>query len=107
MDERAVERTPDTGQDIDGAGTLSATKAAELLGVNERTIRRAIVRGEILATKLSGVYRIAPADLRRYQNRRRFHVRPAPRRTVIDRSCCRSLRATTRPRPRFPTRARP
>jgi excisionase family DNA binding protein len=66
MDERAEERTPDTGQDI-GAGVFSATAAAEFLGVNERTIRRAIARGELPAVKWGGVYQIAPADLRSYQ----------------------------------------
>jgi excisionase family DNA binding protein len=77
MDERAVDRTPDTGQDTE-AGSLSAIKAADLLGVNERTIRRAIARGELPAHKRSGVYRIAPTDLEHFQARRRFHVQPTP-----------------------------
>ncbi len=42
---------------------LSAREAAEAIGVNERTIRRAIARGDLAATKHAGVYRIARADL--------------------------------------------
>jgi excisionase family DNA binding protein len=73
VDERAVDRTPDTGQQ---ANALSAHAASEMLGVNERTIRRAIARGELLAVKRGGIYRIDPADLRHYQARHRFHVQP-------------------------------
>src|SRR4051812_737860 len=71
MDERAVDRTPDTGQKL---GALSASAAADHLGVNERTIRRAIARGELPATKRAGVYQIDPENLQRYQTRRRLHV---------------------------------
>ncbi len=48
---------------------LSAREAAEVLGVNERTVRRAIQRGELAATKQAGVYRIASAALERYRAR--------------------------------------
>jgi non-specific serine/threonine protein kinase len=51
---------PDTGA---WAGPLSARDAAALLGISERTVRRAIARGELTATKHAGVYRIAPPDL--------------------------------------------
>jgi excisionase family DNA binding protein len=37
------------------------------LGVSERTIRRAIARGDLTATKQGGVYRIAPNDLARHR----------------------------------------
>jgi non-specific serine/threonine protein kinase len=50
---------------------LSAREAAETLGVSERTVRRAIGRGELPATMHAGVYRIAPADLAFYASRRR------------------------------------
>ena len=68
MDERragkpadgAVSGAPDTWP-------LSARDAAAALGVSERTVRRAIARGDLPATKRAGVYRIAPADLERYR----------------------------------------
>ena len=46
---------------------LTARSAAARLGVSERTIRRAIARGEVRATKLAGSFRITPADLDRYE----------------------------------------
>jgi non-specific serine/threonine protein kinase len=67
MDERTSSRTADSA--LSGppdSGPLSAREAAALLGVNERTIRRAIARGELLASKRGGAYRIALADLARY-----------------------------------------
>jgi excisionase family DNA binding protein len=74
MDERTAERTPDIRPDS-GTRALSASEAAGLLNVNERTIRRAIARGELPAVKCAGIYQIDPAELRRYHTRRRFHVR--------------------------------
>ena len=64
------DRTPDTdtGQER-GSGsepTLTAIEAAARLGVNERTIRRAIDRGELAAIKEGGAFRISLADLRRF-----------------------------------------
>ena len=49
---------------------LSAREAAAALGISERTIRRAIARNLLMATKRGGVYRIAIDDLERYQHRR-------------------------------------
>jgi non-specific serine/threonine protein kinase len=49
---------------------LSAREAAGVLGVNERTIRRAIARGELVADKKGGSFRIAPSELERYRIRR-------------------------------------
>ena len=88
MDERATRtghRTPDR---TPAAAALSATAAAAALGVDERTIRRAIARGDLPATKRAGVYRIAPADLARYRARRRSappatRTRPEPARRLI------------------------
>src|SRR5687768_1086903 len=48
---------------------LSARDAAALLGVSERTVRRAIARGELPAIKHAGVYRIRPAILDRNPQR--------------------------------------
>jgi excisionase family DNA binding protein len=71
MDKRAARWTPDIGQEAGKAAWLSASAAASVLGVSQRTIRRAIARGDLPAAKHSGVYRIAPADLERYRKRGR------------------------------------
>jgi predicted ATPase/DNA-binding CsgD family transcriptional regulator len=62
---------PDIG---DGSGAsdawpLSAREAAAAIGVSERTIRRAIARGDLRAVLHAGVYRIASGDLARYRAR--------------------------------------
>jgi excisionase family DNA binding protein len=54
----AVEPRADAG--------LSTREAAASLGVSERTVRRAIARGELAARQVCGVYRVAPEALRRY-----------------------------------------
>jgi len=60
---------------------LSARDASRVAGVSERTIRRAIARGDLPATKHAGVYRIDREDLARYRSRVRGtdHAIPAPR----------------------------
>jgi excisionase family DNA binding protein len=73
MSERVLDRTADTGHDSDRERLLTAREAAAVLGVSERTIRRAIARGELRATKQAGVFHIAPADLTAYQ---RSQTRP-------------------------------
>ncbi len=60
-----------TTPDIPGA--VSAREAALLLGVNERTIRRAIARGDLAAVRQGRAFQISPSALARYQARR-----PAP-----------------------------
>ena len=59
------QRTPDsTGQaPAVSAPPLTAREAAAVAGVSERTIRRAVARGELPAGKHAGAYRIAPADV--------------------------------------------
>jgi excisionase family DNA binding protein len=73
MEQRTAAET-NTGQDAipdtSLSGFLSAWEAAAALGLNERTVRRAIARGELAAPKLGRAYRIAPAALRDYQARR-------------------------------------
>src|SRR5918995_372243 len=54
---------------------LSAREAARLLGVHERTIRRAIRDGELTATKQDGSFHITAEDLERYRERRARPVR--------------------------------
>ncbi|HEY7035457.1 MAG TPA: LuxR C-terminal-related transcriptional regulator [Thermomicrobiales bacterium] len=73
MDEQARQGTANGG--VSGAADtwpLSARQAAAVLAVNERTVRRAIARGDLPATKHAGFYRIAPADLDRYRTTRRL-----------------------------------
>jgi excisionase family DNA binding protein len=75
MDERTRKRTADSG--LSGppdSWPITAREAAAALGVSERTIRRAIARGELPATKRGGAYRIAPADLARYREPDRVPV---------------------------------
>jgi excisionase family DNA binding protein len=63
---------PDATSDLSGAPDtwpLSAVEAARVAGVSERTIRRAIARGDLPATRHAGVYRIARDDVERYRAR--------------------------------------
>src|SRR4051794_21573847 len=74
MDERAVDKgdTVDTMDSAPGASreaTLTARAAAEALGVSHRTVRRAIDRGDLAATKYAGTYRIAPEALQSFRRR--------------------------------------
>jgi excisionase family DNA binding protein len=56
--------------DIGGlSGVLSAREAAVALGVSERTVRRAIQRGEIIATKHAGSFQITPAAIEDFRRR--------------------------------------
>jgi predicted ATPase/DNA-binding CsgD family transcriptional regulator len=96
--------------DVSGAADswpLSAREAADALGVSERTIRRAIARGDLTAALHAGVYRIAPADLAGFRARRRTR-NPVPVRSLPDRRRPILLRARaeepipTLPRPRTP-----
>ncbi len=57
------ERTPDNHAPDTGPTMLTARDAAVTLGVNERTIRRAILRGTLPATKRAGVWQVNRADL--------------------------------------------
>jgi excisionase family DNA binding protein len=65
MSEQPTE--PMAADEPEPAATLTAREAATRLGVDERTVRRAIARGELPAAKRAGAYRIAPADLERYR----------------------------------------
>src|SRR5680860_951670 len=67
MSERRQGGTPD--KPMSGApdmGRLSAREAAVALGLHERTIRRAIARGDLAAAKHAGVFRIHRDDLAIY-----------------------------------------
>jgi excisionase family DNA binding protein len=58
------DRTPDSGHDArDGTGGMTAREAAERVGVNERTIRRAIARDDLPAVKRRGIFVIDVASL--------------------------------------------
>jgi excisionase family DNA binding protein len=56
---------------------LTARAAAARLGIDERTIRRAIARGDLRAVKRAGAFRISPTDLDRYRSGRTRPHRPA------------------------------
>lgn len=47
-------------------GDMSTAEVAEMLGVTDRTVRRAIVRGELPADRRGASYRIARQDLARF-----------------------------------------
>ncbi|MBA2518214.1 MAG: helix-turn-helix domain-containing protein, partial [Chloroflexia bacterium] len=49
---------------------LTARSAAARLGVDERTIRRAIARGDLRAVKRAGAFQISPTDLDRFRRGR-------------------------------------
>jgi excisionase family DNA binding protein len=71
MSARSPDPTPDTS--MSGAADtwpLSAREAAVMLGVHERTVRRAISRGELVADKHAGTFRITREALDRYRKRR-------------------------------------
>ena len=73
------ERTPDTGQDLSAEErAVTAREAAAELGLNERTIRRAISRGELIGSKRGGVFQILPGDLASYRV-----IRSGPGRTSV------------------------
>jgi non-specific serine/threonine protein kinase len=69
MDNYAKQWTPDSGRETDDR--LSACAAAAALGVSQRTVRRAIARGELPAVKRAGVFEIAAADVERFRARQR------------------------------------
>jgi len=57
---------------------LSARDAAAVLGISERTVRRAIGRCDLVAAKHCGVFRIDPAALERFGKRNRATTAPLP-----------------------------
>ena len=56
---------------------LTAKEAARVAGVHERTIRRAIARGELAATKRARLFQITPEALAQYRTRD-HHPSPSP-----------------------------
>lgn len=69
MTDRFRDPTPDSDLSArTDTSPLNAREAAAHLGLNERTIRRAIARGDLAATMHAGNYRIALADLLNYHN---------------------------------------
>lgn len=79
MDDAGVTMSDRTTNNVDteqpmaggtgGGDALSAREAAAALSVDERTIRRAIRRGELSAIKRGRAFRIAPDALARYRAR--------------------------------------
>jgi excisionase family DNA binding protein len=69
MERRAERQTSAAGQDPKQT-RLTALEAAARLGVHERTIRRAIARGDLRAIKRAGVFQISSTDLERFRGAR-------------------------------------
>jgi len=64
----------DSAPGVSGAADtwpLSARDAAAVLSISERTVRRAIGRGDLVAAKHGGVFRIDPAEVERFERRTR------------------------------------
>ncbi len=57
---------------------LSTGEAAPELGITERTVRRAIARGELTAVRRFGVYRIASQELARFAAQLELSTTPQP-----------------------------
>jgi non-specific serine/threonine protein kinase len=75
-------RTPDTGHESQTSNTtFSAREAAEAAGVHERTIRRAINRGTLPATKHHGVFAIERSALDAW--RARYVDEPSTIRVIL------------------------
>ena len=62
--------------------TLTAKEAARVAGVHERTIRRAIARGELAATKQARIFQITAEALAEYRARHQTLPPPSPLRLV-------------------------
>jgi serine/threonine-protein kinase PknK len=78
MDQRLGRNLAEEG--VSGAADnwpMSAREAAIALGVSERTIRRAIGRGDLPAVRHAGVFRISRDDVERFGNGRRIQRSPA------------------------------
>src|SRR3954468_12947653 len=69
MDEPTFRPDIETVSGLPDSWPCSALEAALIVGVSERTIRRAIARGELVATKRGGLYRITQEALTLYQQR--------------------------------------
>ena len=76
--EKEEHRTPDIGRVIEFPRFLNAHEAASKLGLNERTIRRAIHRGSLKATKRGRQFLVDPSDLARFQTARSSSTSPKP-----------------------------
>jgi excisionase family DNA binding protein len=73
------EQMAESGRDPAVQATpLTVREVAVVLGVSERTIRRAISRGDLSAIKHTGVLRVAPSDLARYRASHSGLTRPPP-----------------------------
>ena len=105
MDRGTDDRTPDSGQAAGAGESLSAREAAAVLGVNERTVRRAIARGALPAAKRAGVYRIAPRTCRATVRGAGSLVRPPPGAAANRPGWSRSRDGSTAPSPPRPARS--
>jgi len=85
---KAVRRTLRLVSSLPEQSELSTSEAASLLGVTERTVRRAIARGALPAERRGGGYRIQRGDLTRYLARQEarapFQSAPLVELTALD-----------------------
>src|SRR5215213_7418710 len=80
VEARGSGRIADTTPDM--SGIHSAREAADRLGVHERTIRRAIGRGELIATRHGRAYHITDDALATYSRDRDASVLRASSPTI-------------------------
>lgn len=80
-DRQDVERSAATSDGSTGV-RLTAKEAARVAGVHERTIRRAIARGELAATKQARIFQITVEALAQYRVRHQAFPPPSPLRLV-------------------------
>src|SRR5688572_4649362 len=87
---------------------LTAMAVASRLGISERTVRRAIARGELAATKRAGVYRVSPRALADYlrtrddEHRPIRNVPPAPPLKLLERTLAAPTQLPPPPHPLNP-----
>jgi excisionase family DNA binding protein len=67
-----------TVQPLGDADGVSTREAAAALGIPERTIRRAVANGDLVAVRHRGAYRIYRASLERYAERHPRQAQPPP-----------------------------
>ena len=66
------------------SGLLSVSEAAEMLGVNERVIRRAIQRGDLVATKRARSFQIALTALDEFRPAQEQHSSTQPELRLVE-----------------------
>ena len=71
------EHTAPSPEDVAETAAFTALEAAACLGVHERTVRRAIAQGTLVASRRGNAFSITPEALERFR-RQRQTTPPAP-----------------------------